>query len=331
MELKNITLNFYSFGYYGGLITDVDRSVAILGIDELVKLAKKYGLGGVEIPLDRFYSLNQIEKAVEKIEQIQNKNFSVFIDLENTNLDYISRLVPHLPALGITSIRIKMDQIGKTIYGGNRYLSETFDKAVQEFKQQLIILLPSLEKYNISLAIENHQDFHSSELVELSKTISNELIGVTWDIGNSISVLDTPETFYDNTHHIIKNVHLKDYKVYKSKLGFSLVRCPLGDGYVDYHEILKKISNNGNIINMSIELGAQSPRQCDIDNQMYWEKFSDIPIDKEYYLTFVNEVVDKDSASYSKSEKTEDEMIEGELNDIEKSVNNLKQILKKIK
>ena len=87
MELKNITLNFYSFGYYGGLITDVDRSVAILGIDELVKLAKKYGLGGVEIPLDRFYSLNQIEKAVEKIEQIQNKNFSVFIDLENTNLD----------------------------------------------------------------------------------------------------------------------------------------------------------------------------------------------------------------------------------------------------
>ena len=288
MELKNITLNFYSFGYYGGLITDVDRSVAILGIDELVKLAKKYGLGGVEIPLDRFYSLNQIEKAVEKIEQIQNKNFSVFIDLENTNLDYISRLVPHLPALGITSIRIKMDQIGKTIYGGNRYLSETFDKAVQEFKQQLIILLPSLEKYNISLAIENHQDFHSSELVELSKTISNELIGVTWDIGNSISVLDTPETFYDNTHHIIKNVHLKDYKVYKSKLGFSLVRCPLGDGYVDYHEILKKISNNGNIINMSIELGAQSPRQCDIDNQMYWEKFSDIPIDKEYYLTFVN-------------------------------------------
>ena len=324
MELKNITLNFYSFGYYGGLITDVDRSVAILGIDELVKLAKKYGLGGVEIPLDRFYSLNQIEKAVEKIEQIQNKNFSVFIDLENTNLDYISRLVPHLPALGITSIRIKMDQIGKTIYGGNRYLSETFDKAVQEFKQQLIILLPSLEKYNISLAIENHQDFHSSELVELSKTISNELIGVTWDIGNSISVLDTPETFYDNTHHIIKNVHLKDYKVYKSKLGFSLVRCPLGDGYVDYHEILKKISNNGNIINMSIELGAQSPRQCDIDNQMYWEKFSDIPIDKEYYLTFVNEVVDKDSASYSKSEKTEDEMIESELNDIEKSVNNLK-------
>jgi hypothetical protein len=98
----------------------------------------------------------------------------------------------------------------------------------------------------------------------------------------------------------------------------------LCEGYVDYHEVMKKISNNDNIINMSIELGAQSPRQCDIGNQMYWEKLSDIPIDKEHYLTFVNEVVDKDSASYSKPEKTEDEMIESELNDIEKSVNNLK-------
>jgi 3-oxoisoapionate decarboxylase len=331
MNLKNITLNFYSFGFYGGLIKTERRSNPILGVDELVKLASNFGLGGIEIPLDRFYSLDQIDNAVEKIEQIQNKNFSVFIDLENTNVEYISRLVPHLPALGMTSIRIKMDQIGRTIYGGNRYTSETFNKAVKKFKQQLVILLPSLEKYNITLAIENHQDFHSSELVELSKTVSNELIGVTWDIGNSISVIDTPETFYDNTHNIIKNVHLKDYKVYKSKLGFSLVRCPLGEGYVDYHEVMKKISNNGNIINMSIELGAQSPRQCDIGNQMYWEKFSDIPIDKEHYLTFVNEVVDKDSASYSKPEKTEDEMIESELNDIEKSVNNLKQILEKIK
>ena len=51
----------------------------------------------------------------------------------------------------------------------------------------------------------------------------------------------------------------------------------LCEGYVDYNEVMKKISNNDNIINMSIELGAQSPRQCDIGNQMYWEKLSDIP------------------------------------------------------
>ena len=63
----------------------------------------------------------------------------------------------------------------------------------------------------MTLAIENHQDFHSSELVEISKSISEELIGVTWDVGNSIAVADSPDSFYNTVTCLIRNVHLKDY------------------------------------------------------------------------------------------------------------------------
>ena len=120
MNLTDISLNLYSFGYYAGLIKDFNRSREILGIDELIKLVKKHGLGGIEIPLDYYYPVDKIEQGIEKIEKILSNNLSVFIDLEKTNVEYITRLVPYLPSLGITAVRIKMDQIGKTIYGGNR-------------------------------------------------------------------------------------------------------------------------------------------------------------------------------------------------------------------
>jgi len=328
MNLKNISLNIYSFGYYAGFIKDPNRTQKTLGIDGLVQLAKKYGLGGVEFPFDHFYDIDSIIQGIEKIKEIQSEGLSVFIDLEKTNVNYITRLLPHISLLGINVIRIKMDQIGKTIYGGNRYSSDTFNKAISDFKQQLTDLLPSLKKYKVALAIENHQDLHSTELMEISKSISEKLIAITWDIGNSISMADSPDGFYNQTKHIIKNVHLKDYKVFKSKAGIQLVRCPLGEGYVDYKNILKKLIKNQSIVNMSIELGAQNPRECDINHELYWEALSNVKIKKNEYLNFV--------AQYATSEQTKNEklaekdIIKNELQDLEHSVHNLKQILREI-
>ena len=74
MNLNNISINFYSFGFYGGLIPFEKRNEPLIGIDGLVKLVQKYGMGGIEIPLDRFYSINKIDHAVEKISQITDSS-----------------------------------------------------------------------------------------------------------------------------------------------------------------------------------------------------------------------------------------------------------------
>jgi 3-oxoisoapionate decarboxylase len=332
MDLKNISLNLYSFGYYGGFIKDNNRSQKPLGIDGLVKIVKKHDLGGIEIPLDHFYPVNEIKNGIRKIENILSEGISVFIDLEKTNVNYINQLLPYLPALDIKVVRIKMDQIGKTIYGGNRYHSDTFDSAVSEFKQQLISLLPVLKRYNVTLAIENHQDFHSSELVKLVEEISTDCLGITWDIGNSVSAIDSPESFYQTACHLIRNVHLKDYRIYNYEKGIRLVRCPIGEGYVDFQEVLRKLNSNEMVVNMSIELGAQKSRECEINIEKYWNEFSDALIDRKSYMEYI-----KKSRSFSsnvrsiyESGQNEQRMIESELSDIELSVSNIKQMLKDI-
>lgn len=330
MEINNISLNYYSFGFYGGLISEFNRSEPILGLDGLVRLSQKYGLAGVEIPFDHFYGLTEIERGLEDIKKIHTQGLSVFIDLENTDIKYISHLVPKLPSLGIKTIRIKMDQIGPTIYGGNRYLSDTFEAAVDQFKKKLIALMPVLEKFGVSVAIENHQDFHSLELLDIAKKMNPALVGITWDVGNSIAVGDTIESFYANAGHLIKNVHLKDYKLFKSSKGVRLVRCPLGEGVVDYRSLFEKLSSFE--VNMSIELGAQITRECNINDSGYWDKLSDINLSKEDYLAFIENNAISDQQSLSKFEQgySERELIKDELDDLEISVNNFKRILSEI-
>ena len=326
MKLNDLTLNYYSFGFYAGLISDPNRAEPILGLDGLVKLAKENGLGGVEIPFDRFYGLTEIEQGLDHIKQIQMQDLLVFIDLEHTDVEYIRRLVPYLPLLGIKTIRIKMDQIGPTIYGGNRYLSDTFQTAVEQFKLKLKLLKPILEDFGVSVAIENHQDFHSLELLEIADQANTELVGITWDVGNSIAVGDTIESFYTNVGHLIKNVHLKDYKLFKSSKGIRLVRCALGEGVVDYFNLFKKLSSLD--VNMSIELGAQVTRECHINDHQYWDALSGIKLNKKAYFAFIGEKARFDQESLSKFEQgfSERELINSELCEFEASLDNFKQI-----
>ena len=132
------------------------------------------------------------------------------------------------------------------------------------------------------------------------------------------------DSFYLNAGHLIKNVHLKDYKVYKSAKGIRLLRCPLGDGVVDYLKLFKNLEKNN--VNMSIELGAQITRECDINNQKYWREFSEIPLDKENYLEYIDHISLEDDETKSAYEKglSGSELIKSELNDLEITVENFK-------
>ena len=326
ININNISLNYYSFGFYGGLISNSSRSEPILDINQLASLAQKHNLGGIEIPFDRFYDHDAIKEGIETIEKILNNGLSVFIDLETFDVNYINSLLPMLSRIDIDIVRVKMDQIGSTIYGGNRYMSPTFNASVEKFQKKISKLMPALDKFGVALAIENHQDFHSLELVDIANKFNSDLIGITWDVGNSLAVGDTIDSFYANAGHLIKNVHLKDYKVFKSTRGIRLVRCPLGDGIVNYADLFSNLALLD--VNMSIELGAQITRECDINENCYWENLSDIDLNKKDYMEFINNVAIKSSNCLSNYEKglSNNALIKSELKEFEISVENFNHV-----
>jgi Xylose isomerase-like TIM barrel. len=261
MKIGDLSLNLYSFGYSSGFIEDTKNKFKKISLEELVEKSKKLHLGGIEFPFDRFFTLENLHEGIEFLNELDKKNVNFYLDLEHFDIHYMEKIIPTLSKIGISSARIKMDQYGKTIYGGNRYLSGSFQEAKEDFIEKLSSISHCLKEYSFTLAIENHQDLSSTELVQIIESLDTYYLGINWDIGNSISCLDTPESFYKNTKHLIKNVHLKDYQVFDSEKGIRLVRCPIGEGYVDFSEYLKLIYNNQSIKSYSIELGAQITRE----------------------------------------------------------------------
>ncbi len=328
MNLSDISLNIYSFGYAAGFMRDAARRLPPLDLEGLVRCALGHRLGGVEFPIDRYFDIQHIDDGVSTVKAIQDRGLRVFLDLETMDIAYLKALLPNFRAINMEVARVKMDQLGSTIYGGNRYLSQTFSAAVSQFKSQLRELRPLLEDSGAVLAIENHQDLYSSELIAICEE-GRGTLGLTWDVGNSVSVIDSPDSFLASAGTLVRNVHLKDYTIVPTERGVRLTRCPAGQGYVDFRAVLKQLAKSQGIANMSIELGAQISRECDIQIAEYWAPYRDLPVSKEAFLGYVAAKATDAHTPKSAFERGlgEEELISCEFAEVEASVAKLDSIL----
>ena len=271
MNLREVSLSIYSFGYSAGFIHDrrPEAAMPVVTIDNILDLAQQHGLGGIEFPVDRYFKTEELEKAHNFIRRILDKGMHVAVDLEDFQPAYIRALLPILSRSGLKFVRIKMSGF----YGGNRYREPAFSQWLSNFVEGLRSLQPDLHDSGIKLLIENHQDLGADDLARIIGATSSDCVGINWDIGNSLAVLDTPETFLRKAGDFIGNVHLKDYRLFRCEGGFYLSRCSLGRGVVDFAMLLPELRRRQGTIPMAIELGAQQARQADVFTNAYWEAY----------------------------------------------------------
>ena len=108
------------------------------------------------------------------------------------------------------------------------------------------------------LAIENHQDFGSDELVAFCE--SSRGVGITLDTGNTFPVAEAPLAFTERVAPYVRHVHLKDYRVQFTDEGYRLVRCAIGDGAVPLAEMLDLLSAHHSGLAAVLEPGALEAR-----------------------------------------------------------------------
>jgi sugar phosphate isomerase/epimerase len=121
----------------------------------------------------------------------------------------------------------------------------------------------------LGLAIENHQDFGSEELVSIAEG-AGEHVGIVLDTGNPFSVGEDPVAFTRRAAHRIRHVHLKDYRAQFTSQGFRLVRCAVGDGCVPFSEIAALLDND---LTASIEIGALDARHIRLFTSAWWKGY----------------------------------------------------------
>ncbi len=124
----------------------------------------------------------------------------------------------------------------------------------------------------LALAIEDHQDLGSEELVEISEE-AGENVGVIFDTGNPFAVGEDPVAFARRASHRIRHVHLKDYVAQPTDEGYRLVRCAIGDGCVPFQEIASVLESHTPPLTASIEPGALESRHIRLFTSEWWNGY----------------------------------------------------------
>ena len=98
------------------------------------------------------------------------------------------------------------------------------------------------EQHGVKLAVENHIDYNSDEFVWLLDAVGSEYLGLNFDTGNFLRLLDDPiEGMRKLARHTLAT-HIKDLKLRedaKPTDWFFFSSVPVGDGLVDNEELAR--------------------------------------------------------------------------------------------
>ena len=122
------------------------------------------------------------------------------------------------------------------------------------------------------LALENHQDLGSEELLDLAGELGDH-VGIVLDTGNPYAVGEDPVAFTRRAAGRIRHLHLKDYVAQFTDEGFRLVRCAVGDGAVPFAEMFAALARERDTLTASMEPGALESRHIRLFAPEWWNGY----------------------------------------------------------
>jgi 3-oxoisoapionate decarboxylase len=156
-----------------------------------------------------------------------------------------------------------------TVLCGDRHAQgDKWKELVTQVRTALADRGPRADDEGRVLAIENHQDFGSEELVAFCEETRG--VGICFDTGNTFPVAEAPLDFTRTVAPHVRHVHLKDYRVQFTDEGYRLVRCAIGDGAVPLPAMLDELSHHHLKLTAMLEPGALEARHVRLFKPEWW-------------------------------------------------------------
>jgi sugar phosphate isomerase/epimerase len=175
-------------------------------------------------------------------------------------------------ALGAETIRYGLTSV---LCGDRHALGAGWPELVGAVRAALADRGPRAYDEGRVLAIENHQDFGSDELVDFCEAARG--VGICLDTGNTFPVAEAPLDFTRRVAPHVRHVHLKDYRVQFSDEGYRLVRCAIGDGAVPMTAMLDALAAHHPRLTAVLEPGALEARHVRLLRPEWWTFYAPKP------------------------------------------------------
>jgi sugar phosphate isomerase/epimerase len=261
----HIGLSMYGTVFSMGLHPAANRPT--ITPQQLMDQALARGLEGVEMPV----ALLREEDPAQVARYARERHLFITLATGGYDPDALRSNIEMAAQMGVSTLRTVIG--GARIGGDRRPLAGRWQAFLEGVLAGLREATRIAEQTGVNLAVENHQDLASEELLWLCESIGSERLGITLDACNPLATAELPLEFAERVAPYLKNVHLKDYWIYLSEEGYYLVRCPLGQGVMNFPALFAILEKSCPEVTMSVELGALEARHIRVLADDYWPDY----------------------------------------------------------
>jgi sugar phosphate isomerase/epimerase len=209
----------------------------------------EYGLNGLQIDPMHLAATDE-EYLVTLREEAESRGFFLEYGIMSIGAAEIRKGIGLCQKLGSTVLR--------TFIGFNRYDPATsVTRELGLALREIASCVHPLEESGVRLAIENHGDVRSDELVELVEEIGSPHVGICLDVGNSLCVLEEPLSAARRMIPFAFTVHFKDYTIQGTPSGCKITGVPLGEGVLPLSDLYRLIDEEGSLDRLILEIPVE--------------------------------------------------------------------------
>lgn len=151
--------------------------------------------------------------------------------------------IPRAKAIGADVMRVT----GSSLMFRHEPHGPQIEALTKQFKDAIKVA----EEYGIKMAVENHIDFTSDEILQILEGVNSPNFGLNFDTGNFLRLLDDPVAGMEKLAPYVFATHVKDLMPDKNAAPtewFFFAGVPVGKGLIDNQklaEMLKKANYKG--------------------------------------------------------------------------------------
>jgi 3-oxoisoapionate decarboxylase len=241
------------------------------GLPGFLAIAAEIGVRSIELDAGMLVPLDDSARAALR-DRLQALDVTPVI---SAGLATAADAIAQARGVGASVVRLGLTPV---LCGDRSVLGPGWDELVAGVRRSLVSAARLAVQHGVTLAIEDHQDFTSAELIELCESCGPG-VGICLDTANSLAVGEEPVAFAQAVAPYLRHVHLKDYWVQWTDEGYRLIRCPVGDGAIPFAALAPTLHVNTHApeLTASIEIGALVARHIRLLTSSWWQGYTERP------------------------------------------------------
>lgn len=231
---------------------------------ELFDEAVRLGLDGLHLDdgvlenLDGSY-LKDVKAAAKEQGLYLEYNFSMDMGGMGIGIQHdLDEAIATAENLGADIVKVSMDLKRPRPVSASRFHPQIMAQ-MKSFASQLKASAPKAEAAGIRIAVENHCDSFSEEILWLLDRVNSPVVGSCIDTVNALMVMEDPMQAIENLAPQAFTNHFRDDRIEFQRYGFKLTGAAVGEGDIDMKRAYEIIKTTSAMRRINIETEMEIP------------------------------------------------------------------------